>query len=330
MLRRLQRVPMRLEGRLLLRRVSASLSTQPAPERLTHVCPDNAFAPATFPSAGGGGGGQPAYQNVDGLRVDDGRYTAFKSEVRAMLGEERVVDDPVRTFAFGTDASFYRLVPQAVVRVHTEQEVVEVLGAARRHATPVTFRAAGTSLSGQAITDSVLMKLSHNGKAWRRYKIADEGRSITVEPGLIGGEVNRLLASYKKKHNCSTQYKIGPDPASIESCMIGGIVANNSSGEDCASAPLRPRPPPSPRAATRRDAPRHAATPRDTPPPPQACAAASRRTRTTPSPTCASSSPTAPCSTPRAPTRAPPSRSRTPDSSRSSPSSRRACRRTSR
>ena len=240
MLRRLQRVPMRLEGRLLLRRVSASLSTQPAPERLTHVCPDNAFAPATFPSAGGGGGGQPAYQNVDGLRVDDGRYTAFKSEVRAMLGEERVVDDPVRTFAFGTDASFYRLVPQAVVRVHTEQEVVEVLGAARRHATPVTFRAAGTSLSGQAITDSVLMKLSHNGKAWRRYKIADEGRSITVEPGLIGGEVNRLLASYKKKHNCSTQYKIGPDPASIESCMIGGIVANNSSGEDCASAPLRP------------------------------------------------------------------------------------------
>ena len=48
------------------------------------------------------------------------------------------------------------------------------------------------------------------------------GRTITLEPGLIGGEVNRLLASYAKKHKCDTQYKIGPDPASIDSCMIGG------------------------------------------------------------------------------------------------------------
>jgi len=176
---------------------------------------------------------RPAYRNVDGMRVDDGRYTAFKSKVRAMLGDERVVDDPVRTFAYGTDASFYRLTPQAVVKVHSEQEVVDVLGVSRDHQTPVTFRAAGTSLSGQAITDSVLLKLSHNGTAWRRYKIEDGGQKITLEPGLIGGEVNRLLAAYKKKHKCDTQYKIGPDPASIESCMIGGIVANNSSGMCC-------------------------------------------------------------------------------------------------
>ena len=173
------------------------------------------------------------YQNVDGMRHDDGRYKAFKAEVRGILGEERVIDDPVRTFAYGTDASFYRLTPQAVVKVHSEQEVVDVLSVARAHETPVTFRAAGTSLSGQAITDSVLLKLSHNGTAWRRYKIEDAGQKITLEPGLIGGEVNRLLAAYKKKHNCDTQYKIGPDPASIESCMIGGIVANNSSGMCC-------------------------------------------------------------------------------------------------
>lgn len=176
---------------------------------------------------------QQVYSNQDGGRVDDGRYTAFKATLRRMLGDERVVDDPVRTFAYGTDASFYRLNPQAVVRVHSEDEVVQVLEVAREHQTPVTFRAAGTSLSGQAITDSVLLKLSHNGKAWRRYKIEDEGRSITLEPGLIGGEVNRLLAAYKKRHGFETQYKIGPDPASIESCMIGGIVANNSSGMCC-------------------------------------------------------------------------------------------------
>ena len=103
--------------------------------------------------------------------------------MRGILGEDRVVDDPVRTFAFGVDASFYRLNPQVVVRVKDENEVVDTLTVARRHQTPVTFRAAGTSLSGQAITDSVLMKISHNGKAWRRHTIEDGGRSITLEPG---------------------------------------------------------------------------------------------------------------------------------------------------
>lgn len=189
--------------------------------------------PSLMPSQSGRVPEPSQYRNVDGMRVDDGRYTAFKGEVARILGKDNVVDDPVRTFAFGTDASFYRLIPQAVVRVRSEEEVVQVLSAARTHQTPVTFRAAGTSLSGQAITDSVLLKLSHNGKAWRRYKIEDEGRSITLEPGLIGGEVNRLLASYKKRHKYDTQYKLGPDPASIESCMIGGIVANNSSGMCC-------------------------------------------------------------------------------------------------
>lgn len=60
-----------------------------------------------------------------------------------------------------------------------------------------------------------------------------DGSSITVEPGLIGGEVNRILAAHKNKHGHSIQYKIGPDPSSIDSCMIGGIVNNNSSGMCC-------------------------------------------------------------------------------------------------
>ena len=220
-----------------VQRLGQRASTQmarPAAPQLPYVPPANAFVPErpSSPSSAT----PPIYQNVDGMRVDDGRYTAFKSKVRTLLGEERVVDDPVRTFAYGTDASFYRLTPQAVVKVHSEQEVVDVLQISREHQTPVTFRAAGTSLSGQAITDSVLLKLSHNGTAWRRYKIEDGGQRITLEPGLIGGEVNRLLAAYKKKHNLEVQYKIGPDPASIDSCMIGGIVANNSSGMCCGVA----------------------------------------------------------------------------------------------
>ena len=58
-----------------------------------------------------------------------------------------------------------------MVKVHTEDEIRRVLPIARRLAVPVTFRAAGTSLSGQAITDSVLLKLSHTGKNFRNYTI---------------------------------------------------------------------------------------------------------------------------------------------------------------
>lgn len=60
-----------------------------------------------------------------------------------------------------------------------------------------------------------------------------DGSSITVEPGLILGEVNRLLAAYAKKNQLPIQYKLGPDPSSIDSCMIGGVVSNNSSGMCC-------------------------------------------------------------------------------------------------
>ena len=178
------------------------------------------------------------FRNVDGERLEDGRYARFREEatLTGAVKPENVFTDPVRTFAYGTDASFYRLIPKMVLKVETEKEIQSLLKLARKHRTPVTFRAAGTSLSGQAVTDSVLLKLSHTGKNWRRHAIGDEGRTITVEPGLIGGEVNRLLGSYAKRQNKDTTYRLGPDPASLDSCMIGGIVNNNSSGMCCGVA----------------------------------------------------------------------------------------------
>ena len=61
----------------------------------------------------------------------------------------------------------------------------------------------------------------------------EDGRKITLEPGLILGEVNRILQAHKKKGGHAVQYKMGPDPSSIDSCMVGGVVANNSSGMCC-------------------------------------------------------------------------------------------------
>ncbi|MEQ5803332.1 FAD-binding and (Fe-S)-binding domain-containing protein [Halomonas sp. H10-9-1] len=157
--------------------------------------------------------------------VDVEVYRELKSALRASLPEERLIDDPLRTLAYGTDASFYRLVPQLVVRPENEAELRVTLAECRARRLPVTFRAAGTSLSGQAVTDSVLIQL---GRGWRGHQISDEGRTIRLQPGVIGARANQLLAPFGRK--------IGPDPASINSCMIGGIAANNASGMCCGTA----------------------------------------------------------------------------------------------
>lgn len=181
---------------------------------------------------------ETVFKNVDGRRIEDGRYAAFINRLQreGIIAENKILSDPVRTFAYGTDASFYRLNPRYVIKISSEDEIKRILPIALELGVPVTFRAAGTSLSGQAITDSVLLKLSHHGKNFRNYEIRNGGKEITVEPGLIGGEVNKLLARYKHINKLKDQYKIGPDPASIESCMIGGIVSNNSSGMCCGVA----------------------------------------------------------------------------------------------
>lgn len=92
-------------------------------------------------------------------------------EISGFIPEARQFTDSVRTFAYGTDASFYRLNPKMVVKVHNEEEVARIIPIAAKHQVPITFRAAGTSLSGQAITDSVLLKLSHTGKNFRSFHI---------------------------------------------------------------------------------------------------------------------------------------------------------------
>lgn len=152
-------------------------------------------------------------------------HSHFIQAVKQLIPAERYFDDPLATLAFGTDASFYRLVPKLVLRVESEAEVVELLKLANLYQVPLTFRAAGTSLSGQAVTDSVLLVLGDN---WQQHQIRGLGEQIRLGPGVIGAQANKWLAPYGRK--------IGPDPASINTCKIGGIVANNASGMCCGTA----------------------------------------------------------------------------------------------
>jgi D-lactate dehydrogenase len=147
-----------------------------------------------------------------------------RSLVRS-IPADRLFHDDLRTLAYGTDAGFYRLIPKLVVRVESEAEVLAVLDGCRRANLPLTFRAAGTSLSGQAISDSVLVQL---GTAWNGIEIEPGGARVSVDPAVIGARLNRALAPYERK--------LGPDPASINSAMLGGIAANNASGMCCGTA----------------------------------------------------------------------------------------------
>ena len=149
----------------------------------------------------------------------------FARDTERLIPQDRRFTDALSTLAFGTDASFYRLIPKLVIRVESEDEVVELLRLARRDQVPVTFRAAGTSLSGQAISDSVLIVLGDN---WNDKVIREQGLQIRLQPGVIGAQANAWLAPFGRK--------IGPDPASINACKIGGIVANNASGMCCGTA----------------------------------------------------------------------------------------------
>ena len=152
----------------------------------------------------------------------DRRYKQFRDDILRYMPKHRVYTDELRCFAWGTDAGFYRMVPQIVVRAADEAEVSQLLQTAAKHKLPVTFRAAGTSLSGQAISDSILIVA---GKNWEKWSISEDAMFITLQPGIVGSKVNDYLRPYGKK--------FGPDPASIKSSMVGGIVMNNASGMSC-------------------------------------------------------------------------------------------------
>ncbi len=149
-------------------------------------------------------------------------YREFQKQIEKTIPGERIITDPLKKVAIGVDASFYRLVPEIIIDVESEDEVRIILREARSRKLPVTFRAAGTSLSGQSITDSILVRL---GRGWSRYRIYDNAGLIQLQPGIIGSFANRELAPFDRK--------IGPDPASIETAKIGGILANNASGMCC-------------------------------------------------------------------------------------------------
>jgi len=139
-----------------------------------------------------------------------------------LLGADRVLSRPIDLIRYATDASPYRLFPKVVVIARTVDDIRKLLDYARQNQETVTFRGAGTSLSGQAQTDGILVDVRQH---WAGVNVESGGRRLRSRPGTILSRANLALV----RHG----YRLGPDPASASACTIGGVIANNSSGMCC-------------------------------------------------------------------------------------------------
>ncbi|WP_026960503.1 FAD-binding and (Fe-S)-binding domain-containing protein [Aliagarivorans taiwanensis] len=152
------------------------------------------------------------------MQVKDS-YEQFVNAAAEFIPSDRLITDYFRSLAYGTDASFYRLVPKVIVQVANEGEVIRLMALASAVGLPITFRASGTSLSGQALSDSILLSLTPD---WKDYEILEGGAKIRMQCGVLGGDANRYLAPL--------HYQLAPMPASIDAASIGGIAINNAAG----------------------------------------------------------------------------------------------------
>jgi D-lactate dehydrogenase len=139
-----------------------------------------------------------------------------------IIAKDRIKSRLIDLVSYASDAGFYYLRPKAVVQPVSITEIIALFQFSHQHNIPITFRAAGTSLSGQSVSDGILVDLSQH---WNLVRVEDKGETVRVHPGVIGSVVNSELRRYGKK--------IGPDPASINSAMMGGIISNNASGMCC-------------------------------------------------------------------------------------------------
>ena len=135
---------------------------------------------------------------------------------------DQITDSLFDRVSIANDASHYLLTPTMVAKPKTAQQMSEIFKITQKHDLGITFRSGGTSLSGQSVTDSLLIDTRKN---FKEIEVLENGLKVRVQPGLTVNRVNASLRKYGRK--------LGPDPASEIACTIGGVIANNSSGMAC-------------------------------------------------------------------------------------------------
>jgi D-lactate dehydrogenase len=154
--------------------------------------------------------------------IASGVAQPLRGELEQLLGADRVLARAGDIVRYASDASPYRLFPQAVVMARDAADIAKVLGYGRRSGIPVTFRAGGTSLNGQGQSDGILVDVRRH---FGGVAVEGGGALARVKPGTVLGHANRVLAPHGRK--------LGPDPASTDIATVGGVIANNSGGMRC-------------------------------------------------------------------------------------------------
>jgi len=127
---------------------------------------------------------------------------------------------PRRRAEYSSDASNYRVVPQAVVFPRSADDVLAAAAVCRELATPLTVRGAGTSIAGNAVGPGVVLDLGRHLN--QIIGVDPDARTATVQPGVVLDQLQQAA----RPHGL----RFGPDPSTHSRCTIGGMIGNNSCG----------------------------------------------------------------------------------------------------
>ncbi|APT92543.1 RNA helicase [Corynebacterium phocae] len=170
--------------------------------------------------------GQPEGSTVQADAVPpgfvNGTPKSLLADMEAIVGTDNVhgrLSDLVR---FAADASPYRCIPKVVVSPRNGADLAALMRYCRSHGRHMTFRAAGTSLNGQAMSNDILVDVKTH---FTGMEVRDNGAKIWSRPGVVLGDAQAVLGRYG--------YMIGPDPGSTSVCTIGGVLADNAGGMRC-------------------------------------------------------------------------------------------------
>src|SRR5688572_26904939 len=103
----------------------------------------------------------------------------IQSALEKIIDADRIKTRYIDRVSYGADAGFYFLLPLAIVKPVSEQEIINLFSFSHQHKIPIVFRTGGTSLSGQSITDGILVDLS---LYWNRISVDNNGEFVRVQP----------------------------------------------------------------------------------------------------------------------------------------------------
>ncbi|WP_063125807.1 FAD-binding and (Fe-S)-binding domain-containing protein [Nocardia fusca] len=150
----------------------------------------------------------------------DARRDTLARQLRARIGIEAVDISHRRRVEYSSDASNYRVLPEAVVFPRSDEDVAAVLEVARSEGTAVTPRGGGTSVAGNAVGPGIVLDFSRHMTGIA--EIDPHRRTARVQPGVVLSDLQRRA----REHGL----RFGPDPSTQNRCTLGGMIGNNACG----------------------------------------------------------------------------------------------------